>query len=66
METIEYMKTFASIETESGEYTIIRNASNEYVVVIGAEFKVFADSDQVLDFIGYPTKIRVRSVFEKM
>ncbi len=65
METIEYMKTFASIETESGEYTIIRNASNEYVV-IGAEFKVFADSDQVLDFIGYPTKIRVRSVFEKM
>ena len=60
------MKTFASIETESGEYTIIRNASNEYVVVIGAEFKVFADSDQVLDFIGYPTKIRVRSVFEKM
>ncbi len=65
METIEYMKTFASIETESGEYTIIRNASNEYVV-IGAVFKVFADSDQVLDFIGSPTKIRVRSVFEKM
>lgn len=65
METIEYMKTFASVETENGEYTVIRNVSNDYVV-IGTEFKVFSDPDQVLDFIGSPTKIRVRSVFEKI